>query len=516
MGLLSGLFGPVDKRLHGAITDPRRKYVGISIFGGYILQDWKEEQPEIPSYASELFFDLIFVGATISFTENLANNADGDHVYLYFFAFNLILTQWLKTVEYTSRLGWVGRASNNLMQLFWTIYIVCVVSTAVNSVNFLEGYNFRRVLISSIAGDTLCLIGASTLTLIPRAKNFMIFNILQNHVLHIILSIVYIFIAGESPSEGVVASYYIIHWIIFFFGKLTFLLFGKCGIVDPTNGYIPLNIEKFADRYGELFLILIGENFITIMTIGMDWSQVESYLIVGLFASTLCVLNTLYFDYKVFDVKYHAYRRSIFTSFVFNFGHTVIFLGVYGFGVGQKLAIKHYNYAATEGHRRLLAGESSDYGDSDSYSKYSTSKMYKTDINMLTFCFLIMMTGMTISWMSGQVFGELSVFLHKQAPYMICWTVVLFLIFVPYIWKDDMGLIETELVYFIALFLGLCISLFTPMRSQNPHAVYMHHEHHRENTHGGVHLQSHHCQTMSDDEETGHSEETAKGSHNKL
>ena len=56
-------------------------------------------------------------------------------------------------------------------------------------------------------------------------------------------------------------------------------------------------------RYGELFLILIGENFITIMTIGLDWLQVESYLIVGLFASTLCVLNTLYFEYKVFDVE---------------------------------------------------------------------------------------------------------------------------------------------------------------------------------------------------------------------
>ena len=69
-----------------------------------------------------------FVGATISFTENLAENVDSDHVYLYFLAFSLLLTQWLKTVEYTSRIGFVGRASYNLMQLFWTIYIVCVVS----------------------------------------------------------------------------------------------------------------------------------------------------------------------------------------------------------------------------------------------------------------------------------------------------------------------------------------------------------------------------------------------------
>ena len=109
---------------------------------------------------------------------------------------------------------------------------------------------------------------------IPRAKQYAKAVLLTEYVPHVLVTMLFLWVTYDVTVDyETVISFYVLHWLWYQFGKYLCLLIARSrmGTKFQYHVTIPLNVEKYADRFGELFLILIGENFITIIGEDLLW-----------------------------------------------------------------------------------------------------------------------------------------------------------------------------------------------------------------------------------------------------
>ena len=163
-----------------------------------------------------------------------------------------------------------------ILQCLLSYFFLCAWDTAANSYNFTKDSNFETILTSVIVADVWMIFAYLVVYNIPRSQKYIKGLILSEYIPHIILAACFLTYAQATPHDlhwGVVLGFYITHWLWYQFGKYICLMAAR-PFMGPKFQYyytIPLNVEKYADRFGELFLILIGENFITIISEDLPW-----------------------------------------------------------------------------------------------------------------------------------------------------------------------------------------------------------------------------------------------------
>lgn len=427
------LFAPLDERLHADVPE-ERKFVKYAVCACYQINEPGRTQPHIPTTPIELFFDLIYVATTVRFTVNMADDLyahpDGKDIHLYYMSFMILVFFWLTTVEITTRFQAIGRAANFLTDLFWGGYMFGVIGIAVNC-HFYESHWYKRLINSMLFASCFSSLVEVVFLWIPTAYIHTRAHLAEKFVAFVICLLFRLGLDDNSNVDYMTAFFAI--WLSW---KFLMPWMQKYFFVKKEN-YVPLNIARFEDRYGEFFLVLIGENFITIMTSQVDWDTYMSYRLVGGFLANLTAINLFYFDYKPEDTKYHGFARNPYTAIGVYIAQLIIYLGLLGYGVGQKLALKHFAkamewyasdssaatestveypndsypsdpYASTEypssessgGYdgRRFL-GPSSGYGNA--YSKYA-HQLDSLDSKLINYSQLCILLGIVIMWYCNQ------------------------------------------------------------------------------------------------------------------
>ena len=129
---------------------------------------------------------------------------------------------------------------------------------------------------------------------------------------------------------------------------------------------VPQQVSHMPERFGLFVIVVLGESLLAVVngTIDTDW-QPRAVLIGLLGFVTAAAVWWMYFsqfDERLIDRALQTGRRAQVVSFVYGYGHLLVYAAIAAAGVGIELAIEHAaEPALAPGERIVLAGSLAAY-----------------------------------------------------------------------------------------------------------------------------------------------------------
>ncbi|RUP48010.1 bacterial low temperature requirement A protein-domain-containing protein [Jimgerdemannia flammicorona] len=255
---------------------------------------------------TELFWDLIFVGAIGLMGHELVHKPDGFHLEQFVLTFIPLYKVWNDVHFYLN--VW---ASEDLVQKFFILWGV-VVSTFNQ---FVGCYLLARLTIAFVY-FIFCFF-------MPKFRIYLLYNIFGN-VFSCILWAVSLGMPIASREQANVIWYAIIVdwlWNTAYPAAMKYWPHDKIFCIQKPLYRAAVNIEHMADRLGLFVIITLGESVIALLY--STWSSnINTQAAKGVLGLLLAYnLHWIYFDVDASRQYKHALRRHIFTGLLFVFLH---------------------------------------------------------------------------------------------------------------------------------------------------------------------------------------------------
>mmetsp|Transcript_28050 Transcript_28050/g.97029 ORF Transcript_28050/g.97029 Transcript_28050/m.97029 type:complete len:700 (-) Transcript_28050:450-2549(-) len=123
----------------------------------------------------------------------------------------------------------------------------------------------------------------------------------------------------------------------------------------PEAKRIPVHVEHFSERHGELAMLALGEGVIS-LSLPAFVPGFDHPFFVALGVLTIMLLQTLYFEAQPNKADDHGLRQSLRTSTYFLYGHLALFMSLVATGVGLKILLAHIETELHAPEAWLLCG----------------------------------------------------------------------------------------------------------------------------------------------------------------
>eukprot|EP01084_Bolivina_argentea_P140685 247272_1 len=237
---------------------------------------------------------------------------------------------------------------NQMMDMVIRVFFMILVLSAGLFIHDDPSYHFAFQ-ISCIGLKIICVLIYVKAAMIPRAKIHAMWHIFTCSLIIIALIIITAF------YEGCAINYFVIYSVLFVVEYIFNII--EWTIPNKQTGQLklalPLHVAHISERFGLFVMLILGEAIISLITIDMGQgslttqSLLDVSFIIGTFVMAF-VIAILYFDAQpseedIMHGQYnHALRTTKIARLFYIWGHHQLFFGLLAFGIGIKVAAKHF------------------------------------------------------------------------------------------------------------------------------------------------------------------------------